>query len=136
MSKKISVKVSRIKLLEQLKGSLRKAIETESIYDKATAEHDKEVKAIHAKVVKNLGKGKVTECRDSTGHYERTNKVVEYTITVTFPDTFFVKPKSPSYPDMLSNYERTELKQIIKMLELCDDEFVSTGVYGNVARYI
>jgi hypothetical protein len=136
MSKKISVKVSRIKLLEQLKSSLRKATAISNDYDKATVEHDKEVKAIHAKVVKNLGKGKVIECRDSTGHYERVNKVVEYTITVTFPDTFFVKPKSPEYPEMLNKFERSELEQIIKMLELCDDEFVSTGVYGNVARYI
>lgn len=136
MSKKISVKVSRIKLLEQLKGSLRKATATENDYNKATVEHDKAVKAIHAKVMKNLGKGKVIECRDTTGHYERQNKVVEYTITVTFPDTFFVKPESPEYPDMLSSYQRSELQQIIKMLELCDDEFVSTGVYGNVAQYI
>jgi hypothetical protein len=136
MSKKISVKVSRIKLLEQLKGSLRKAMETESIYDKAKAKYDDEIRGINWKVMKNLGKAKVLECRDSTGHYERVNKVVEYTITVTFPDTFFVKPEPPEYPDMLSGFQRTELKQIIKMLELCDDDTVSTGVYGNVARYI
>jgi hypothetical protein len=83
-----------------------------------------------------LGKGKVTECRDSTGHYERVNKVVEYTITVTFPDTFFVKPEAPDYPTMLSQFELSELEQIIKMLELCDSDTVSTGVYGNVARYL
>ena len=136
MSKKISVKVSRVKLLGQLSESLRKAEETEIAYDKAKAKYDDEIRAIDWKVMKNLGKAKVLECRDTTSHYERVNKVVEYTITVTFPDTFFVKPESPEYPSMLSGFERTELKQIIKMLELCDDEFVSTGVYGNVARYI
>jgi len=136
VSKKISVKVSRIKLLEQLKGSLRKAKALSDGYDKAKAEYDDVVRGIDWKVMKNLGKAKVIECRNSTGHYERVNKVVEYTITVTFPDTFFVKPEPPEYPDMLSGFECKELEQIIKMLELCDDEFVSTGVYGNVARYI
>lgn len=136
MSKKISVKVNRVKLLGQLKESLRVAKKIDSDYDKARAKHDEEIKAIHAKVMKNLGKGKVIECRDTTGSYERNMKLVEYTISVTFPDTFFVKPESPEYPKMLSSFQCDELEQIIKMLELCDDEFVSTGVYGNVARYL
>ena len=136
MSKKISVKVNRVKLLGQLKESLRLAKKIDSDYDKARAKHDEEIKAIHAKVTKNLGKGKVIECRDTTGSYERNMKLVEYTITVTFPDTFFVKPESPDYPKMLSSFQCDELEQIIKMLELCDDETVSTGVYGNVARYL
>ena len=136
MSKKISVRVSRIKLLEQLKEALRKAKAISDQYDKAKAEYDKKVEVIEKKVLNNMGKGKVTEFRDTTGHYDRANNLIEYRFTVTFPDNFFVKPEAPDYPDTLSSFDRSELEQIIKMLELCDDEFVSTGVYGNVARYL
>jgi hypothetical protein len=136
MSKKISVKVSRIKLLEQLKGSLRKAKAIIDQHAKDTAEYDKKIEVIEKKVLNNIGKGKVTEFRDTTGHYDRVNNVIEYRFTVTFPDTFFVKPEAPQLADTLNSFERSELEQIIKMLELCDDEYVSTGVYGNVARYI
>ena len=136
MSKKISVKVSRIKLLEQLKGSLRKAEAIIDQHDKDRAEYNKKIEVIEKKVLNNIGKGKVTEFRDTTGHYDRVNNVIEYRFTVTFPDTFFVKPEAPELADTLNSFDRSELGQIIKMLELCDDEFVSTGVYGNVARYI
>ena len=136
MSKKISVKVSRVKLLGQLKEALRKAKSVSDDYDKAKANYDKKIEAIEKKVLGNLGKGKVTEFRDTTGHYDRANKVIEYRFTVTFPDTFFVKPEAPNYPEMLCKFQRDELEQIIKMLELCDDDTVSTGVYGDVARYL
>jgi hypothetical protein len=137
MSKKISVKVSRVKLLGQLKEALRKAKAMSDDYDKAKAKYDEKIEAIEKKVLGNLGKGKVTEFRDTTGHYDRANKVIEYRFTVTFPDTFFVKPEAPDYPlEMLNSHQRDELEQIIKMLELCDDDTVSTGVYGDVARYL
>ena len=136
MSKKISVKVSRVKLLGQLKEALRKAKAMSDDYDKAKAKYDEKIEAIEKKVLGNLGKGKVTEFRDTTGHYDRANKVIEYRFTVTFPDTFFVKPEAPDYPEMLCKFQRDELEQIIKMLELCDDDTVSTGVYGDVARYL
>ena len=136
MSKKISVKVSRVKLLGQLKEALRKAKAMSDDYDKAKAKYDEKIEAIEKKVLGNLGKGKVTEFRDTTGHYDKVNKVIEYRFTVTFPDTFFVKPEAPDYPEMLCKFQRDELEQIIKMLELCDDETVSTGVYGDVARYL
>ena len=136
MSKKISVKVSRVKLLGQLKEALRKAKAMSDDYDKAKAKYDEKIEAIEKKVLGNLGKGKVTEFRDTTGHYDRVNNVIEYRFTVTFPDTFFVKPEAPDYPEMLRQFQRDELEQIIKMLELCDDDTVSTGVYGDVARYL
>ena len=136
MSKKISVKVSRVKLLGQLKEALRKAKAMSDDYDKAKAKYDEKIEAIEKKVLGNLGKGKVTEFRDTTGHYDKVNKVIEYRFTVTFPDTFFVKPEAPDYPEMLCKFQRDELEQIIKMLELCDDDTVSTGVYGDVARYL
>lgn len=136
MSKQISVKVSRVKLLEQLSEAFRKAKALRDEYDKALAEYNKKIEGVEKKVLNNLGKGKVTEFRDTTGHYDRANKVIEYRFTVTFPDTFFVKPEMPNYPTMLSQFELSELEQIIKMLELCDSDTVSTGVYGNVARYL
>jgi len=136
MSKQISVKVSRVKLLEQLSEAFRKAKALRDEYDKALVEYNKKIEGVEKKVLNNLGKGKVTEFRDTTGHYDRVNKVIEYRFTVTFPDTFFVKPEAPDYPTMLSQYDLNELEQIIKMLELCDSDTVSTGVYGNVARYL
>jgi hypothetical protein len=85
-------------------------------------------------VIKQLSKGDVT-VRNSTGHYERKQNKVEFTIVATFPDSMF---PTVEYPARTGDYfvNTDELANIIKLLELSDEENVSTSTYGNVARFL
>jgi hypothetical protein len=134
MSKQVAVKVSRVKLLEKLKQSHRKATSEELVHKIACENIDKLEEKQNAQVIKQLSKGDVT-VRNSTGHYERKQNKVEFTIVVTFPDSMFPTLEYPARGDGFV-YNLEELSNVIKLLELSNEENVSTSTYGNVARFL
>jgi hypothetical protein len=134
MSKQIAIKVSRVKLLDKLKQAHLKATNEELVYKIACENIDKLEEKQNASVIKQLSKGEVS-VRNSTGRYERDRGRVEFSITVTFPSSMFptveYPPRGGSYL-----YNMDELSNVIKLLELSNEENVSTSTYGNVARFL
>ena len=134
MSKQMAVKVSRVKLLEKLKQAQRKAANEELVYKIACENIDKLEEKQNAQVIKQLSKGEVT-VRNSTSRYERDRSKVEFTIVVTFPSSMFPTLEYPARGDNFV-YNLEELSNVIKLLELSNEENVSTSSYGNVARFL
>lgn len=134
MGKQVAVKVSRVKLLEKLKQTHLKATNDALAYKIACENIDKLEEKQNANVIKHLSKADVS-VRNSTSRYERERNIVEFTITAAFPSSMFPKVE---YPDRTDTYfvNTDELANIIKLLELSDEENVSTSTYGNVARFL
>ena len=134
MGKQVAVKVSRVKLLEKLKQTHLKATNAELAYKIACENIDKLEEKQNASVIKQLSKGEVS-VRNSTSRYERDRSQVEFTIIATFPSSMF---PTVEYPARTGDYyvNTDELSNIIKLLELSDEENVSTSTYGNVARFL
>jgi hypothetical protein len=133
MGKQVAVKVSRVKLLEKLKQTHLKATNDELAYKIACENIDKLEEKQNANVIKQLAKADVY-IRNTTSRYERERNIVEFSITATFPSSMFPKVE---YPARGGNYVNTdELGNIIKLLELSNEENVSTSTYGNVARFL
>jgi hypothetical protein len=134
MGKQVAVKVSRVKLLEKLKQTHLKATNEELAYKIACENIDKLEEKQNANVIKQLAKADVS-IRNTTSRYERERNIVEFSITATFPSSMFPKVE---YPARGENYyvNTDELGNIIKLLELSNEENVSTSTYGNVARFL
>jgi len=134
MGKQVAVKVSRVKLLEKLKQTLLKATNDALAYKIACENIDKLEEKQNANVIKHLSKADVS-IRNTTSRYERERNIVEFSITAVFPSSMFPKVE---YPDRGDSYfvNTDELANIIKLLELSDEENVSTSTYGNVARFL
>ena len=134
MRKQVAVKVSRVKLLEKLKQTHLKATNEALAYQIACENIDKLEEKQNANVIKHLSKADVS-IRNTTSRYERERNIVEFTITATFPSSMFPKVE---YPERGENYyvNTDELGNIIKLLELSNEENVSTSTYGNVARFL
>lgn len=134
MGKQVAVKVSRVKLLEKLKETHLKATNEALVYQIACENMDKLEEKQNANVIKQLSKADVS-IRNTTSRYERERNIVEFTITATFPSSMFPKVE---YPKRGDNHcvNIDELANIIKLLELSDEENVSTSTYGNVARFL
>jgi Glu-tRNA(Gln) amidotransferase subunit E-like FAD-binding protein len=134
MGKQIAIKVSRVKLLEKLKQAHRKATSEQLVYDIACQNIEKLQEKQNAQVIKLLSKAAV-DVRNSSGYYDRQRNQVEFTITAIFPDSMFPSHEKPEH-NGLSRFDMDELSNVIKLLEMSDEENVSTSTYGNVARFL
>jgi len=135
-NKPISVKVKTDKLLTALKESLASRKEEMKAQDKADADFTKAIKEWETKVVDYIksGKGKVTEV-SQTHDWRKDTDNARVTITL---------PANLSYPTKDNALRATweikgeveELENAIAILNMSDEEFVSTSTYKGVARLI
>jgi len=135
-NKPISVKVKTDKLLTALKESLASRKEEMKAQEKADADFTKAIKEWEAKVIDYIksGKGKVTDVSQTHDWRKDTDNA---RVTVTLPANL-------SYPEKNNALRATwevkseveELENAIAILNMSDEEFVSTSTYKGVARLI
>lgn len=129
-----NVKISVSKVLDLLRI---KASQVQKAIDDFESEQEKHKKALAAwqkSVVAGIPKSaKPQSVSVNVPHYgENSGKtVVEVTYVLDK-----VATKRPDNPERPSVYELRELEKTIKLLELTDDEFVSAGVYRNIAELL
>ena len=149
MGKGINIKVSKDKLVTALKEKLSEVCLNQSLYEKAVKTHKDDWKdyqdAVKKIALKNLNL--VTDVTKSRWQSDDTLTVFE--ITVKVDNTKLpTEPEEPTPPyrggrghgrNYVSNdYDDSvaDLTNAIRMLELSDEDVVSTATYASVSRFL
>ncbi len=136
-SKPINVKVSRVKIIKALEQAL---IKLETNYKNQNIEekkYDVTYKKWEQQVVKlaTAKFGKATNLRVHTRHNGSVN--VEF-------DILAGEIKLPEQPtrnyDSIADWQykesKEEIENAIRVLKMCEDEYINTGTYGNISKYL
>jgi len=148
-SKGINVKIYRTKLLTALKDKLSEVHSNQALHEAAVKTHEDNWKdyqeAIKKIALKNLDL--VTDVVKSRWQSDNTVTVFEITVKVD-NDKLPTEPVEPTPPykggrgygrNYVSNdYEDivADMTNAIRMLELSDEEVISTATYASVAKYL
>lgn len=141
MAKSLNLKISKAKLIKSLEKALAERQARFENNDKAQAKYDKEMEAYRNAVIKLVksGKGEVTEATEHR-HYGRSkrDKSSEFCVTVKLPTSLC--PKEPESVEHYADYrwrsDKEALENALRMLALCDDEYVSAGTLKSVSEYL
>jgi len=147
MSKNISVKVKVSVLTEALRKSLAdrearfaKNAKLEADYSKAFDKWKADFMKSVIASVKN-GKAKpdsVTERSRHWGSAPQDDKTAVVELTLNIPKSILTE--QPERPDLYNEWEwkqdREALENAIRILEMSDQELVSTGTYHSVVKYL
>jgi hypothetical protein len=136
-SKPINVKVPRVKIIKALEQAL---VKLESNYKNQNVE-EKKYNATYKKWEQQVIKlatakfGKATNLRVHTRHNGSVN--VEFDILageINLP----VEPTRnyDSIPDWQYKDSKEEIENAIRVLRMCEDEYINTGTYGNISKYL
>jgi len=148
-SKGISIKIYRVKLLTALKDKLKEVESNQALFEAAVKTHESNCKdyqeAIKKIVLKNLDL--VTGVTKS--RWQSDEAVTEFEITVKVDSNKLpTEPEEPTPPykggrgygrNYVSNDYHdivAEMTNAIRMLELSDEEVISTATYASVAKYL
>jgi hypothetical protein len=149
--KTINVKVSRVKIIDALQNRLDVLTKLNEEYQKAEKQHEEDVKKWEFQVAElALKSDKATHKSTRVAHHYydeyADNRDVE--ITISLPKSVIgEKPERPESPFKSSGYGRNyvsgnfsdmkeELQNAIRILQLSDEEVVSTSTYQSVSRYL
>ena len=149
MSKGINIKVSKDKLVTALKEKLSEVCLNQSLYEGAVKTHQDNWKdyqeAVKKIALKNLNL--VTDVVKSRWQSDDTITVFEITVKVD-NDKLPTEPEEPTPPykggrgygrNYVSNdYDDivADLTNAIRMLEMSDEDVVSTATYASVSRFL
>jgi hypothetical protein len=149
MSKGINIKVSKDKLVTALKEKLSEVCLKQTLYEGAVKTHEDNWKdyqeAVKKIALKNLNL--VTDVVKSRWQSDDTITVFEITVKVD-NDKLPTEPKEPTPPyrggrghgrNYVSNdYDDivADLTNAIRMLEMSDEDVVSTATYASVSRFL
>jgi len=147
--KGINIKIYRTKLLTALKDKLNEVHSNQALHEAAVKTHENNWKdyqeAIKKIALKNLDL--VTDVVKSRWQSDNTVTVFEITVKVD-NDKLPTEPVEPTPPykggrgygrNYVSNdYEDivADMSNAIRMLEMSDEEVISTATYASVAKYL
>lgn len=143
MAKSLNLKIKKAKLITSLEKSLADQTKKFEANDKNEAEFKKAQKVYEASVLKLVksGKGAVDEINKChTYGWDKNEKLttVEFSVTYKIPKSLV--PKEPEQKDIYPEYSYTKAKEAIenalRMLNLCDDEFVNASTVASVSQYL
>ena len=139
MAKGINVKVPRVKVIEALRQALNKLeldytsqAELKSAWEKANEEYNK---AIMEWAMARYAKA--TNIRINYREYSKKVNV-DFDVDILDNDNFPQEPKANWVHIANHVYEeqREEISNAIRILEMCEDESINTGTYGNISKYL
>lgn len=151
--KSINVKVSRVKIIDALQSRLAVMISEQEAYDKAVKQYEKDKADWIFKVSKlALKSDKVELNTDRSGvnisHWRtKDSQHVLVEVALDFPKEMLPpEPEEPKNPFQSSGYGRNysgnfeerkeEIRNAVHILQLSDEEVVSTSTYQSVSRYL
>ena len=135
--KAINVKVARVKVIKALKDALANTIKTYEAEEKAQKVYDKDMEAYNKKVAE-LALKQITKA-ECVRVSERWNGVVN--VDFNLPAGAVKMPTEPDRPHRTtSEYQyieqKKEMENAIRILEMSDEELISTSTYQAVAQYL
>lgn len=148
MSKTISVKVKTSVLVEALKKALNDRAKRHAENEKLQAEYDKAHAKWKADITKAVlssirgGKAKVTEVTPNTWahRHNRASDKNSIPVTLELEVAKSLITDEPERPNIYNDYEwradKEALEGAIRVLEMSDQEVVSTSTYHSVVKYL
>lgn len=134
MSQTINVKIPRLKVIQALKDALEKLeIKWKEQPEKVKA-YDKKLSSFYEKLMKS--------CTKENRIWHVSNNTWEKHIEICFRHRFekdkIEIPKKDFEEISSGNYDQVkkELTNAIILLELCEQEFISTSTYSQIARLL
>jgi hypothetical protein len=148
-SKGISIKIYRVKLLTALKDKLKEVENNQALYEAAVKTH-KDIWEDYQNKVKKIALKSVDSVTNvSESRWQSDDNFKVYSFDVKIPvGQLPEQPEEPTPPykggrgygrNYISNdYEDifAEMTNAIRMLELSDEEVISTATYASVAKYL
>ena len=133
----INVKVPRVKVIKALEQAL---VKLENNYKNQEAE-DKKYQLAYDKWHKQVVK--LATAKFNKGENVRVNVRYNGSINIDFdlPAGVVKLPKEPVRKyESISNYQyegsKDEIENAIRVLNMCDDELISTATYGGITKYL
>ena len=144
-TKNISVKVKVSVLIDALQKALAVREERFAKYEKTEADYKKAQEKwksdFQKAIIASVKNGKAKPLNVTVVGYHRntvpdTHEVVE--LTVSFPKALLAEqPESPdTYREWEYRADKEALESAIRVLEMCDNEVVSTSTYHSVVKYL
>ena len=127
-----NIKITRAKVLKELKDSLKVNLDHIKSNAKADEQYKLDVVAFQEKITQAVidGKVKVTEV---SFHNSWRDDGKTASLEVKLPKSFN-SPERPIHKGF-NSYELDELKRQIRLYEMSDDEFVPAGVHKNLVKF-
>ena len=145
-TKNISVKVKVSVLIDALQKALAvreerfaKNEKTEADYKKAQEKWQADfMKAVIASVKSGKAKAESVSERGRWGNAPQDDKTTVVELTLNIPKTILTEqPKSPeTYREWEYRADKEALESAIRVLQMCDNEVVSTSTYHSVVKYL
>jgi len=149
MGKGINIKVSKDKLVTALKEKLSEVCLNQSLYEVAVKKHEDDCKDYQEAVKKIALKNLNLVTNVTKSRWQSDEAVTEFEITIKVDSNKLpTEPEEPKPPykggrgygrNYVSNdYDDivADLTNAIRMLELSDEDVVSTATYASVSRYL
>jgi hypothetical protein len=137
--KGINVKVPRVKVIAALRQALNKLeldytsqAELKSAWEKANEEYNK---AIMEWAMARYARA--TNIRINYREYSKKVNV-DFDVDILDNDNFPQEPKAnyTYIAEHVYEEQREEISNAIRILEMCEDESINTGTYGNISKYL
>lgn len=124
-----SLKIPRDKFLARLQDKLARSIQAEKNIETARGAHEKLVNAHIANMLKLAAKDQSVI---SSSHVQ-----FDGTVTVLIKaSSDNLKFEMPNDPDHLGVWERKELENYIKLVEMSESEFIPASLHKNALRFL
>jgi hypothetical protein len=149
MSKGINIKVSKDKLVTALKEKLSEVCLKQTLYEGAVKTHEDNWKDYQEAVKKIALKNLNLVTNVTKSRWQSDDTITEFEITVKVDsDKLPTEPEEPTPPykggrghgrNYVSNdYDDivADLTNAIRMLEMSDEDVVSTATYASVSRFL
>lgn len=140
MAKSLNLKIKKAKLIKTLETALAERKVRYENNAKLEAQHEREMEAYNAAILKLIKGGKAEFDEASRCHHygNRRQTKVEFTVTVKIPKS--LAPQEPERPEQYPDYryraDKEAIENALRMLELSDDEYVSAGTIRSVSEYL
>jgi len=135
--KTINVKVPRTKVVKALEQALIKLETNYKNQDIEQKKYDVTYKKWEQQVIK-LAMAKFNKAVDL-----RVNARYNGSVSINFdiPAGEINLPEEPSrHYDSISDWQykesKEEIENAIRVLKMCEDEYINTGTYGNISKYL
>ena len=126
--KTVNVKVPRKKIIAALEKALQKLNTDYANQAKLQATYEAEYKKWSALVYKKV---QLTKPTDIVVRYH--NVAVSFDVPKNLPE----EPKQPTTMHEWQYKEnKEEIENAIRVLNMCEDEFIATGTYGSITKYL
>ena len=127
-----NIKITRAKVLKELKDSLKVNLDHIKNNAKADEQYKLDVIAFQERITQAVSDGKV-KVTEVSFHNSWKSDGATASLEVSLPKSFKI-PDRPLHKGF-SSYEIDELKRQIRLYEMSDDEFVPAGVHKNLVKF-